>query len=200
MEIVTCLLADPRVDPAACSNAVIRAACSNGHRAVVDALLADPRVDPTTNLNDALVSASCNGHLTVVERLLADPRVDPGYYDNSAIRSAADRSRTAVVQLLLDAQAARSSFPAPRTPAFSSLLHAITPTRVGVTLPLCLLSAACSSPVSREYMAALKLGAGYDTVPGPGRLIDVQAIAAAAWARRRAAALARAAELPKRSR
>jgi ankyrin repeat protein len=68
------LLADHRVDPAACDDYAVRMASENGHFEVVQLLLADGRVDAGNNI--ALRKASENGHLQVVNLLLADGGVE----------------------------------------------------------------------------------------------------------------------------
>jgi len=83
-EVVSLLLADPRIDlkkPANNGGATpLFMACQKGHQEVVSLLLADPRIDPNKpNKNEAtpFFIACQNGHKEVVSLLLADPRIDP---------------------------------------------------------------------------------------------------------------------------
>jgi len=80
-EVVSLLLADPRVDPNKAQNegaTPFFIACEKGHKEVVSLLLADPRVDPNKPKNDSGTSffiACQNGHKELVSLLLADPRI-----------------------------------------------------------------------------------------------------------------------------
>jgi len=82
-ELVSLLLADPRIDPNKPDNGETTPfyiACWNGHEEVVSLLLADPRVDPNEaeNTGAAPFCIACqNGHKEVVSLLLADLRIDP---------------------------------------------------------------------------------------------------------------------------
>lgn len=69
-------VADPRIDPAANSNAALRtAAGSQGHFGIVKILLVDLRVNPTARSNAALVAAAPHGSIDVLDALLDDARV-----------------------------------------------------------------------------------------------------------------------------
>jgi len=82
-EVVSLLLADPRMDPNKPMNdgtTPFFIACENGHKEVVSLLLADPRIDPNKPMNDGTTPffVACQfGHKEVVSLLLADPRIDP---------------------------------------------------------------------------------------------------------------------------
>jgi hypothetical protein len=70
------LLSDPRVDPSADNQHLIRLACRKGRVEVVKVLLADQRVDPLADNQSSIYDASERGHADVVKVLLADQRVD----------------------------------------------------------------------------------------------------------------------------
>lgn len=99
--IVTTLLSDSRIDPAANNNALMRWAATNGYLEAVETLLKDKRVDPAATSNEAIRLAAAWGHFQIVKTLLKDPRIDPAAEDNQAIRSAAKNGHAAVVKLLL---------------------------------------------------------------------------------------------------
>lgn len=103
-EIVECLLADERVDPARLSNISLCIAAECGHAAVVARLLADDRVDPEANDNFPLRKASHMGHLAVVERLLADSRMhqEPTGRWSAPLVCAAAKGHLAILNRLLD--------------------------------------------------------------------------------------------------
>ena len=68
-EIVSLLLADPRVNPATNNNWPIRCASHNGHTEVVRLLLEDPRVDPSAYGGQAIRWARENGRIEIVNLL-----------------------------------------------------------------------------------------------------------------------------------
>lgn len=75
LEVVSCLIANPRVDPSAQNGAAIRCAAHFGQTDIVRLLLSDPRVDPSAENNYAITAAAFRGHTDVVRILLADPRL-----------------------------------------------------------------------------------------------------------------------------
>jgi hypothetical protein len=74
--VVFLLLKDPRVDPSANDNEVIRRASYYGCINLIEFLLKDPRVDPSAQNSEAIRLASEQGHLEVVDVLSKDKRVD----------------------------------------------------------------------------------------------------------------------------
>uniref|UniRef100_A0A6C0CL55 Ankyrin repeat protein n=1 Tax=viral metagenome TaxID=1070528 RepID=A0A6C0CL55_9ZZZZ len=101
VDLLTQVLADPRVDPSADNNYTIRLASDSGHTEIVERLLADPRVDPSALNNEAIRLASENGYTEIVEILLADPRVDVFADNNWGIKFASKKGHTEIVQILL---------------------------------------------------------------------------------------------------
>lgn len=114
------LLADPKVDAAACGTAALPLAAAAGNRAIVAFLLSLPAVDPAAADNEAIVAAcgvppppfhacadGAHDHSGdcdregVVELLLGDPRVDPSARGNAALRAAAANGYTGIVARLL---------------------------------------------------------------------------------------------------
>ena len=87
-EVVSVLLGDGGVDPAAENNRAVCTASRLGLAKVVQLLLADPRVDPAFGDNRAIFFASREGRPEVVRLLIADPRVDPAAGSNAAIWAA----------------------------------------------------------------------------------------------------------------
>jgi len=97
-EVVSLLLADPRVDPIKPNKREVSAlfmACQEGRMEVVSLLLADPRIDPNKPRNDQstpLWFASQNGHLVVVQHVLASGReIDTRKRSNA--KTAAEHAR-----------------------------------------------------------------------------------------------------------
>lgn len=74
-QIFYLLLKDPRLDPGANRNQLIRWAASNGHTSLVVELLKDPRVDPSDVNNAALTGAEVYEHDNIIRLLLNDERV-----------------------------------------------------------------------------------------------------------------------------
>lgn len=199
LAVVQRLLADPRVDPAARNNAAIREACRGGCVAVVDRLLADPRVDPAADEGALALAVACEARkIGVVKRLLDDPRVDPSANGNRALRMAARAGEDALLARLLsddrvdplcrgrrglDALASVSeSFLATLTPDSST---SQTADLTAVARRLMLLPSVLHSlerRLSAPPPSALWL---------PDDPIDIAAVAAAAWQRRRAVVLSR---------
>ena len=99
-DVVSLLLADPRVDP---SNSGKQAIFGGQNLQIVGVrqVPVDPRVDPTCEDNHAIIWASAWGHFDVVKVLLADPRVDATALGNTALEMARDNEHTAIVDLLL---------------------------------------------------------------------------------------------------
>ncbi len=87
-EVVSVLLGDGGIDPAAENNRAVCTASRLGLAKVVQLLLADPRVDPAFGDNRAIFFASREGRPEVVRLLIADPRVDPAAGSNAAIWAA----------------------------------------------------------------------------------------------------------------
>jgi len=75
LKIFNLILKDPRLDPGANKNQLIRWAASNGHGALVKELLKDPRVDPSDVNNAALTGAEIYEHDNIITMLLKDQRV-----------------------------------------------------------------------------------------------------------------------------
>jgi hypothetical protein len=94
------LLADPRSDPAICSN-VVQTVVRAGHTDALRVLLEDPRVDPAAWCNAAVRVAAWHGHHNVLTALIADPRVDPAARGNEAVRTAAARVHVDALRVLL---------------------------------------------------------------------------------------------------
>ena len=99
-EVVSMLLADPRIDPNKPSNdgaTPFFQACQNGHEQVVSLLLADPRVDPNEPKKDQrtpLWKTSEIGHYVVVRHLLASGRdIDTRRKYTFNNRTAAEQAR-----------------------------------------------------------------------------------------------------------
>lgn len=97
LETVTALLADDRVNPAACGVNPLHYACYHDDVAVVKALLSDGRVDP----RGAMWLANFRGNTDMVEALLADGRADPRSNDSESIRIASERNSVQKVRALL---------------------------------------------------------------------------------------------------
>ena len=82
-EVVSLLLADPRIDPNEPRNTGATPffiACQNGHTGVLSLLLADPRIhlNKPRNTGATPFYIACEkGHREVVSLLQADPRIDP---------------------------------------------------------------------------------------------------------------------------
>jgi len=109
-EVVSLLLADPRIDPNKARNngtTPFYMACQNGHKEVVLLLLTDPRIDPNKADNTGTTPSfiACqNGHKEVVSLLLADPRIDPNKPRNdrtTPLWFASQNGHLMVLQLLL---------------------------------------------------------------------------------------------------
>ena len=110
MEVVSLLLADPRIDPNKASGnkaTPFFIACQDGRKEMVSLLLADPRIDPNKPRNDRstpLWFASQNGHLVVAQLLLASER------EIDTKRRSTPNKRTAAEQGSAMATAARDTY------------------------------------------------------------------------------------------
>jgi hypothetical protein len=189
-------LADPRVDPSVHDNVFLLQVCSAGRVAVAQRLLSDPRVRARLRAGapggrpatDSLLSAAAAGGGGAVLRVLledADFTFDAAQACAavSAAARAHSKSRVVAVERLLadrrvaaalagDAEASRGGVA--RDAVQSLCSH-------GVRVPLPLL------------MIALRAGVDLSAVPGVRHAVDAPSVARAAWQRRRAAVLARAA-------
>jgi hypothetical protein len=67
LEVITCLLSNKTVDPAAVRNSPIRIACKKGYLSAVKLLLQDSRVDPSDMNNECIRYAAYNGNVEVVK-------------------------------------------------------------------------------------------------------------------------------------
>lgn len=207
LAVVEMLLADGRVDAGAVEQLALMYAAQSGHVAVVDRLLADPRVDPSARANEALNSAAGSGHLSVVQRLLADSRVQPACNDNAALQAAVHRPAFAVsrhVSAGCASVAAHlvSTVPEVRwglqqgTALVSDVLGALTVSVSGASDALN--RRALPAPVLTAVAQHLAMQARLEPLTSDvklqvRRLVSPPDLAEAAWARRGAAVLARAA-------
>lgn len=153
---------------------------------MVELLLADPRVGGAPGTSSALFMAAQSGRLDILERLLADPRVDPAADGLAAMHAAARGAHCGVLERLLAEPRVDSALKRLRPARTSALAFAAVRTLdfYERPLPLSLLHAAVRAPpavVSRAEVVSLKPDS------------TVRHIASAAWSRRRAAVLARAA-------
>lgn len=177
------LLADPRVHGPASRASALVAACLPR----VKSLLADPGVRPSA-LRHKFVSIcridpsdwtpSYDG---IADELCADARLLPQEDSNSMLRLAAFYRVVPLVERLLRMEAVTDALPDMLPAKLLELLKNMAECRTCMPWPLPLLRAALRTPVAAPVAAALQ------------RNLDVAGIAAAAWARRRAAVLGRAA-------
>lgn len=164
-----------------------------GQLAVVEALLAHPRIDPTHNHNvvsHALVD-ECASSLAIMQLLLADPRIDPASFVNSANACPLRRDRHGTPSgdafrfLLLDPRVD------PSAGGNCALVKAVHAADRGAIMRLL-----CDGQVLREGLPGLGVDFGsfmHDCLVDLDTGSKMSCIAGAAWARRRAAVLARAA-------
>ncbi|KAJ3055580.1 hypothetical protein HDU99_007540, partial [Rhizoclosmatium hyalinum] len=97
------LVKDPRVDPSAFDNAVIRSTGDHNddHLKFLEVLLQDDRVDPRAGDSEVLRNMAKCGSSRSVSMLLQDGRVDPCALNNLALREAARYDYVDVVHVLL---------------------------------------------------------------------------------------------------
>lgn len=187
LAVVDRLLRDPRVDASADDSWALCVAAGAGHASVVDRLLADPRVHPAGHRQYALRMAAAGGHLNVVERLLSDPRITADADGNAAVKEAADRGHLAVARCLLEYDAVLAGVQSSATTAVR-VLSAFGRALACHGAPARLMHAAwrCYSASQHEAQNCVLLSV-------LARPSAVHCMSSAAWLRRRAVVLARAA-------
>lgn len=99
--VVKKLLQDPRFDPSANSNSLIRIAAQKGNLEIFKCLLNDSRVDPSDNENAAINIAEMWRHDDIVDLLLDDDRVNPSIYSNTILRQYCCRGNMHLVRKIL---------------------------------------------------------------------------------------------------
>lgn len=100
VNVVTFLLKDPNVDPAAKDNTPIIKAAKKRHFEIVKLLLADNRVDPNARDGNILDDVCQANNTKLLLEMLADPRVDPTI-SNTSLTVAAYAGFIEVVKILL---------------------------------------------------------------------------------------------------
>ncbi|KAJ3216432.1 hypothetical protein HDU67_009486 [Dinochytrium kinnereticum] len=98
-QLLTLLLADPRLNPSINNNYLLRRISVKGDLPIFNLLLTDPRVSPTSWRNESLRNACKHGHVDIVRALLRDGRCDPGDLNGVTIRECVGSGE--VVRVLL---------------------------------------------------------------------------------------------------
>lgn len=155
----------------------------------MEVLLLDPRVDPSTRARTLLELAAATGRLAMLELLLAHPAIDPAAGDCIAVVAAASNGQLPTIDRLFECTSIRRSLHRCED-AVSALLCAYAPHRSRYTASFFHLALGLGS-VQRD--ASGPQAASRVLMPQLRRALDIGALGAAAWARRRAAVLGRAA-------